>query len=175
MLDEAYIEFASENVGPPIDTENPRVIRFRTFSKAYGMAGARIGYAIAHHDLISGMNKIRNHFGVNRIAQVGALTALQDEEFLRSVKTAVEQGRQRIYAFAEKHGLSAIPSATNFVSVDLGSHDRAQTMLNRLIADDIFIRMPGVEPLNRCIRIGIGNAAENEAFERAFEKNLEGL
>jgi len=174
-LDEAYIEFAPEDVGPPIDTSNPRVIRFRTFSKAYGMAGARIGYAIAHRDLITGMNKIRNHFGVNRIAQHGALASLGDDEFLRSVQLAAENGRQRIYAFARKHGLQAIPSATNFVSVDLGNNERATKVLNGLIENNIFIRMPGVEPLNRCIRVGIGNDAEHEAFEKTFSKIFEQL
>lgn len=174
-LDEAYIEFAAEDVAPPIDTSQKTVIRFRTFSKAYGMAGARIGYAIAHRDLITGMNKIRNHFGVNRIAQAGALASVQDAEFLQSVKHAVESGRQRIYQLAEKHHLTAIPSATNFVSVDLGSSDRAKKALDALIERNIFIRMPGVAPLNRCIRIGIGTDAEHAVFESAFTEVMSEL
>ena len=72
-LDEAYIEFADTPIAPPLDPSNPQVIRFRTFSKAYGMAGQRIAYAIAHRDVISGFNKIRNHFGINRVAQIGAV------------------------------------------------------------------------------------------------------
>ncbi len=171
-LDEAYVEFAPENVAPAIDTSNKSVIRFRTFSKAYGMAGARIGYAIAHRDLITGMNKIRNHFGVNRIAQVGALASIGDSEFLQSVQHRVEQGRQQIYQLASEHGLTAIPSATNFVTVDLGSQQRATATLKALLDKNVFIRMPGVEPLNRCIRIGIGTEAEHAWFKTAFEQVL---
>ena len=78
-LDEAYCEFAAPEALTPIDVSETRVVRTRTFSKAYGMAGARIGYAIGHHDLIDSFNKVRNHFGVNRIAQTGALAALADK------------------------------------------------------------------------------------------------
>ena len=77
-LDEAYGEFAPEGTMPPLDVTNPRVLRFRTFSKAHGMAGLRVGYAIGEASLIKAFDKIRNHFGVNRIAQAGALAALAD-------------------------------------------------------------------------------------------------
>ncbi|MGI9304787.1 MAG: pyridoxal phosphate-dependent aminotransferase [Gammaproteobacteria bacterium] len=171
-LDEAYIEFASDSVAPPVDTRNPRVMRLRTFSKAYGMAGLRIGYAIAHKDLITGLNKIRNHFGINRVAQIGALVSLGDEAFLESVSHAVEAGRQRIYAFARSHGLDALPSFTNFVAVDIGSPERGAAMLKALGEKDVFMRMPGVAPLNRCIRVGIGTLDENALFEEAFTASL---
>jgi histidinol-phosphate aminotransferase len=75
-LDEAYCEFAPPEALAPLDVDNPQVLRFRTFSKAYGLAGARIGYAIGEAGLIKAFDKIRNHFGVNRIAQAGALAAL---------------------------------------------------------------------------------------------------
>ena len=88
-LDEAYCEFAPVGELLPFNVEEKRVIRTRTFSKAYGMAGARIGYAIGHVDLIDAFNKVRNHFGVNRIAQAGALAALEDQPWLESVVTKV--------------------------------------------------------------------------------------
>ena len=169
VLDEAYVEFAEEDISPPIDTTNERIIRLRTFSKAYGMAGARIGYAIAHRDLVSSMNKIRNHFGVNRIAQIGARAALQDSDFLPRIRDAAARGRARIYQVASRHRLTAIPSATNFVTVDVGSAERAQNILSALNDHDVFMRMPGVEPLNRCIRIGLGTDQEHAAFEAAFD------
>ena len=81
-LDEAYMEFAPEGAGWPMEPDNPRVLRFRTFSKAHGMAGARIGYCVGHRDLVTGLNKIRNHFGVSRIAQAGALASLRDPDFV---------------------------------------------------------------------------------------------
>ncbi|MEZ5659802.1 MAG: pyridoxal phosphate-dependent aminotransferase [Burkholderiaceae bacterium] len=175
LLDEAYGEFAPAGTLAPIDTADTRVLRLRTFSKAYGMAGARIGYAIGHRDLITGLNKIRNHFGVSRAAQAGALAALADTEFLASVGRAVSAGRARIAGFAARHGLASLPSATNFVAVDMGSSERAQAMLAALAAADVFIRMPGVAPLNRCVRIGVGRADEMDVFEQAFEAALPGL
>lgn len=167
-LDEAYIEFAPAGSAPPIDTNNPQVIRLRTFSKAYGMAGLRIGYAIAHRELITGLNKIRNHFAVNRIAQVGALASLQDDVFLAEVQTAAAAGRERIRLLAKAHGLATLPSATNFVAVDLGHPERAGKLLKELAKRDVFIRMPGVEPLSRCVRIGIGTGAEHAHLDDVF-------
>lgn len=172
VLDEAYVEFAPEGVAPVIDTSNPSVMRMRTFSKAYGMAGARIGYVIAHKDLITGLNKIRNHFGVNRIAQAGALASIKDEAFLAQVKQKVSQGRDRIAELAKTLGLVSLPSATNFVAVDVGSSDRAKILLTKLHEDGIFIRMPGVAPLDRCIRVGIGTPEEHEIFAEAFTRRL---
>lgn len=173
LLDEAYIEFADEGAAPPIDTSNEQVIRYRTFSKAYGMAGMRIGYVIAHKDMIAGFNKIRNHFGVNRLAQIAALASLNDDNFLKSVREQVESGRKRIYALAEKHELDYLPSATNFVAVDLQSAERANGMLAELTKQGVFIRMPGVSPLNRFIRVGIGSKQEHAVFAALFGKLLD--
>ncbi len=172
VLDEAYIEFAPEGLAPPIDTSDPRVIRMRTFSKAHGMAGARIGYAVAHRELITGLNKIRNHFGLNRIAQAGALASLGDPNFVAQVAARVEEGRQDTYALAARLGLQAIPSATNFVAIDVGSGERAKGILQALQEEDVFIRMPGVAPLDRCIRVTVGTPADRALFAAAFEKVL---
>ena len=119
-LDEAYGEFAPEGTLPPFDISNPRVIRFRTFSKAYGMAGARIGYAVGEAELIKAFDKIRNHFGVNRIAQIGALASLADPDHIPDVTSRVAAARERIGEIAAAHDLEALPSATNFVAVDCG-------------------------------------------------------
>ncbi len=171
-LDEAYIEFADTPIAPTIDTSNPQVIRFRTFSKAYGMAGQRIAYAIAHRDVIAGFNKIRNHFGLNRVAQIGALASLQDESFIPSVKQRVAEGRQQVMQFADELGLYAEPSYTNFVAVDLTSPARAKGMIEHLGSQGVFMRMPGVEPLNRCVRVGLGSQDEFELFCKAFKSGL---
>ena len=98
VLDEAYGEFAPENVLPEIDPSDRRVVRFRTFSKAYGLAGIRVGYAIGEPELINEFNKIRNHFGVARLSQVGALAALGDQAYLESVKQRVWAACDRIAA-----------------------------------------------------------------------------
>mgnify|MGYP000545041401 CR=1 FL=1 len=171
-LDEAYIEFANEGNAPAIDTSNPRVLRFRTFSKAYGMAGQRVGYAIGHRDLISGLNKIRNHFGLNRVAQTGALVSLSDEAFLADVLRMNREARARVMQLAADNNLYAEPSSTNFVAVDMGSQQRAVAMIAALADEDVFMRMPGVAPLNSCIRVGLCRTEDYEYFKQAFEKSL---
>lgn len=175
VLDEAYVEFAPDGTVPPIDTGNPRVIRMRTFSKAHGMAGARIGYAIGHRDLITGLNKIRNHFEVNRLAQVGAMASLEDRDFIASVAAEVSRGRDEIAAMARQHGFTPLPSATNFVTIDVGGPERAKAMLESLGNEGVFIRMPGVAPLNRCIRVTVGTAADRAAFAEAFDRVVKQL
>ncbi|MEQ8601737.1 MAG: pyridoxal phosphate-dependent aminotransferase [Marivibrio sp.] len=174
ILDEAYADFAPADAIPPINPSNPRVVRMRTFSKAHGMAGARIAYAIAHADIVTAFNKIRNHFEVNRVAQAGALASLQDQAFIRRVVEEVERGRQDYYETAERLGLKAIPSATNFVAVDMGRDgDYARAILKALQDDGVFIRMPGVAPLDRCIRVSVGRPEERKIFDAALQKAIE--
>lgn len=174
FLDEAYIEFAPEGTAPPIDVSNPGVIRFRTFSKAHGMAGARIGYAIGEASVISAFNKVRNHFGVNRIAQAGALAAIRDTAWLESVQARVFEGRERIYEIARENGLVAIPSATNFVAVDCGQDAAfAKLILDGLVSRGIFVRMPFAAPGNRCIRVGVGHHQDLDLFAETLPEVLE--
>jgi len=180
LLDEAYVDYTDETidpVNPVIDTSDPRVIRFRTFSKAWGMAGMRIGYAIAHRDVIAGFARIRNHFGVNRLAQVAALASLEDDSFLEHVRESVHSGRQRIELLADSHGLPWVPSATNFVAVDLGSAARADSVMAHLLEHGVFVRKPAVAPLNEHVRIGIGSDEEHAllvtALAAAFESGVD--
>ncbi|MDT1060542.1 pyridoxal phosphate-dependent aminotransferase [Paracoccus sp. CPCC 101403] len=169
VLDEAYAEFAPEDAIPRIDPEDDRVIRMRTFSKAYGMAGARVGYAIGPRELIAGFDRIRNHFGINRTAQIGALAALQDKAWLELTRANVAAARLRIAGIAQDNGLSALPSATNFVAIDCGRDGSfARAVLSALEAQGIFARMPGVAPMDRCIRISCGPEAELAAFAEAL-------
>ena len=165
VLDEAYVEFGPDNIDLPVTPSDPRVIRMRTFSKAHGMAGARIGYAVAHVDIIQALNKIRHHFGINRVAQAGALASLSDTQFMRDVLKAVDAGRADYARLAEELGLRAIPSATNFVALDMGGDcARARETLTRLQQRDVFVRMPGVAPLDRCIRVTVGTNKERHLF-----------
>lgn len=169
VLDEAYAEFAPADAMPRIDPADDRVIRMRTFSKAYGMAGARIGYAIGAAPLIAGFDRIRNHFGINRTAQIGALAALHDKEWLTGILHKVSEARARLGAIAGENGLTCLPSATNFVVIDCGEGgDFARRVLVELGAAGIFARMPGVAPLDRCIRVSTGPAAEMDAFAAAL-------
>jgi histidinol-phosphate aminotransferase len=171
VLDEAYADFAPPETLPSLDPENPRVIRLRTFSKAHGMAGARIGYAIAPAETVRAFDKIRHHFGVNRIAQEGALASLRDSSFIAEVRRQVELGRRDYATLAREFGFTALPSATNFVAIDVGSAERARTILAALLEQEqVFIRMPGASPLDRCIRVTVGTASERRDFAVALER-----
>ena len=172
-LDEAYSDFAPAGTTPPIDVSNPHVLRFRTFSKAHGMAGARIGYAIGEAELIRSFEKIRNHFGVNRVAQAGALASLQDTAHLAWVVEQVSAARERIEKIARSNGLVPLPSAANFVAIDCG-HDGAfaRRVLGELTARDVFVRMPSVAPLDRCIRVSAGLPSDLDVFEEALPQAL---
>ena len=176
VLDEAYGEFAPSDAIPDIAADDPRVIRMRTFSKAYGLAGARIGYAIGHPELIAGFDRIRNHFGLNRMAQAGALAALQDQDWLAETQAKVMASRARIGEIAAQNGIHALPSATNFVAIDTGRDgDYARALVKTLQDQGIFVRMPGVAPQSRCIRVSCGPEADMAALEAALQKALAAL
>ena len=173
VLDEAYAEFAPPGALPRIDPEDPRVIRMRTFSKAYGMAGARIGYAIGAPELIAAFDKVRNHFGLNAVAQAGAVAALLDADWLAHVQTEVAAARRRIAGIARNNGLQPLESATNFVSVDCGGDGAlARAVLEGLGARDVFVRMPFVAPQDRCIRITCGTPADLDLLAEALPDAL---
>ena len=173
MLDEAYGEFAPERTLPPLDVSNPQVLRFRTFSKAYGLAGLRLGYCVGHAELIKAFDKIRNHFGVTRLGQAAGIAALADQAHLQGVVSSVAAARSEIARIARVNGLTPLPSATNFVTIDCGRDGAyARQVLDALVADGIFVRMPGVAPLNRCIRVTAGTAANLAAFAEALPRAL---
>lgn len=173
ILDEAYIDLAPPGTAPKIAADDPRVIRFRTFSKGYGMAGLRVGYAICASDLARAFDKIRNHFGMGRIAQAGALAALADQDWLSQVQAKVAKGRDRLAAIARANRALPLPSATNFVTMDLGRDgDFARATLRELTALGVFVRMPGVAPLDRCLRVSVGDDAALDVFEEALPKAM---
>jgi histidinol-phosphate aminotransferase len=174
LLDEAYIDLAPDGTAPDIAVDTPNVIRLRTFSKGHGMAGARVGYAIGAADLIAGFNKVRNHFGLCRISQAGALAALQDSAWIDHVRDAVATSRAAIGRIAAANGLNALPSATNFVTIDCG-HDGAfaRAVLTALVADGIFARMPFVAPQDRCIRVSCGTPDQIAAFGQSLTLALD--
>ncbi|WP_295042175.1 pyridoxal phosphate-dependent aminotransferase [uncultured Paracoccus sp.] len=176
VLDEAYAEFAPASAIPDIAADDPRVIRMRTFSKAYGMAGARVGYAIGHPGLIAAFDRVRNHFGMNRISQIGALAALQDQDWLAHVVAQVAAARDRIAAIGAANQLTALPSATNFVALDTHRDGAfARRLVDALAGQGVFVRMPGVAPLNRCIRVSCGPDAELDILEQALPRALSAL
>lgn len=178
ILDEAYCETAPASSTPSIEAliDMPNVIRTRTFSKAYGMAGARVGYAITTEGTAKAFDKIRNHFGMNRVAVAAATAALKDQAYLGQVVADIKASRERIAAIVTANGLNALPSATNFVAIDCGRDAAyARAIVDGLLQHGVFIRMPGVEPLNRCIRISAGKEADMRLLEEALPQVLKSL
>ncbi|WP_370402195.1 pyridoxal phosphate-dependent aminotransferase [Sulfitobacter sp. JB4-11] len=174
VLDEAYVETAPTGTAVPLPADDPRLIRLRTFSKAYGLAGARVGYGIGAPDLITAFHKVRNHFGMNRAAQDGALAALQDSVWLAEVQGKVGHARDRLCQIAREAGLTPLPSATNFVAMDCRRDgDFARRVLNGLVSRGIFVRMPFVAPQDRCIRVSCGTDAQLAAFAAALKPALD--
>ena len=173
LLDEAYAEFAPKGIVPPDTFERPNLIRLRTFSKAYGLAGMRIGYALASKRIIKGFDKIRNHFGVARIAQAAAQAALEDQAHMMQTVETIARGRARLGAIAEANGLTPLRSATNFVTMDCGKDGAfAKRVLEEVVARQVFIRMPGPEGINRCIRVSVGREDELDLFEQVLPEAL---
>ncbi len=174
VLDEAYGETAPEGTLPLLDTERANVLRMRTFSKAYGLAGLRCGYAIGHSETMRAFDKVRNHFGVNRMAQAAGVAALADRDWLRDVVAKVEAGRRRIAGIAEANGLVPLPSATNFVAIDCGRDGAfALEVMKALIARGVFVRKAMAPGLDRTIRISVGLPEELDVFEAELPGALE--
>ncbi|QDZ03021.1 pyridoxal phosphate-dependent aminotransferase [Nitratireductor mangrovi] len=173
VLDEAYGETAPASALPPLDVTRPNVLRMRTFSKAYALAGLRCGYAIGERETIRAFEKVRNHFGMSRLAQVAALAALHDQAHLADIVTRVAACRDRIAGIAAENGLVALPSATNFVAIDCGGDgDFALKAMEALVADGIFVRKPMAPGLDRCIRVSVGPEAEIALFAEALPPAL---
>jgi histidinol-phosphate aminotransferase len=169
ILDEAYADLAPPGTVPDIAADHPQVIRMRTLSKGYGMAGARVGYAITNPDLALAFDKVRDHFGIGRVSQAGALAALADQDWLKSVQERTVAARARLSAIAVANRLRPLPSATNFVTSDCGRDgDHARRVLAELGKLGVFIRMPGVAPLDRCIRISLGDDRTLDVLEETL-------
>ena len=137
------------------------------------MAGARVGYAMGEENLINSFEKIRNHFGMNRLAQKAAYEALSDNQWLLEMVQKVENGRQRIYKISDNNNLKSVTSSANFVAIDCCKDGKfAKKVLTELISLGIFVRMPFVSPQDRCIRVSVGKKRDLDKFEEALPAAL---
>ncbi|MEM9971694.1 MAG: aminotransferase class I/II-fold pyridoxal phosphate-dependent enzyme, partial [Pseudomonadota bacterium] len=173
ILDEAYIDCAPRGTALALDTGNRNALRMRTFSKAYGMAGARVGYAIGHRDTVRAFEKVRDHFGMNRVSQIGALAALADQDYLAEVVAKIKKSRSQISEIAKENLLEALPSATNFVTIDCGKDAAfAGRTLAALADQGVFIRKPFAHPGDRCIRVSCGTEKDMNRLAAALSVAL---
>ena len=170
-LDEAYSDFVDKDELASINVEQENVIRFRTFSKAYGLAGLRVGYGIGNKKLVKAFNKVRNHFGVNKLGQVAAKAALEDQDHLKTVLKKVDQSKKDIAALFQRYGFSSLSSRTNFVPINSGGDGKfAAKLMSSLIQKKVFVRMPSVSPLNSFIRITAGTNHDLMVLDGAMNK-----
>jgi histidinol-phosphate aminotransferase len=171
LLDEAYADFVDEGELLPHGFSD-RLVRLRTFSKAYGMAGARIGYALTTERNVQTFQKIRLQYGINRNAQIGAMASLHDDEFRRYVVAETARAREDYYQLARELGARYIESRTNFVCIDMGSAQRATAVMNDLLARGVWIRKPATPPLDPYIRVSAGTPPMRAAFAAALREVL---
>ena len=174
VLDEAYADFVEPRSLPP-EGIDACTVRLRTFSKAHGLAGARIAYAIAAPEIIATFQKVRLHFGVSRSAQAGALASLDDAPFIAGVVADVARGRDDYRALATRHGLRTLPSHTNFVCIEVGTRAQAEAMVHGLLERGVFVRKPGAPPIDGFIRVTVGTPDERAIFAEAFAAVLDTL
>jgi len=172
VLDEAYDTFIDVNDFPKslkyIKKDN--IILLKTFSKAYGLAGLRIGYAIADPQTTSCMEKVRQPFNVNLLAQAAAQAALDDKKFLNRTKKLVLEGKDYLYDNLKKMGLAYVPSVANFILVDVARP--GLDLFKDMLRLGVIVRDMKQYGLNNFIRVTIGTKKENERFIRVLKKVL---
>ncbi|WP_434516879.1 histidinol-phosphate transaminase [Dechloromonas sp. ARDL1] len=172
VLDEAYNEYipASERVDTAgWLTEFPNLVICRTFSKIYGLAGLRVGYALASAEVADLMNRVRQPFNVNNLALAGALAALDDHEFLQASYELNRAGMAQIVAALERLNLEYIPSYGNFVTFRAGD---GAAVNQKLLKQGVIVRPIGGYGLPEWLRVTIGTERENARFIEALEKAL---
>ena len=172
VLDEAYIEFLDEPLDLLPEIRNgakPNLILMRTFSKIYGLAGLRIGYGIGHPDVIAALEKIRQPFNINSVAQAGALAALDDTRHVEKTRKNNSRGL-RLYARTfRKLKLEFIPSSANFILVRVGDGQRVFVELQKL---GVIVRPMGGYQLPEWVRISIGTSKENARCIESLKTTL---
>jgi histidinol-phosphate aminotransferase len=176
VLDEAYTEYLSPSQRYDAFAwvaQHPNLIVSRSFSKAYGLAGLRIGFGIAQPGLTDLMNRLRQPFNVNSIAQAAAIAALQDEAFLKKSAEINAQGYRQLTVAFDQMGITYVPSVGNFVLFRAGDDENAGAKVNlALLKQGIIVRPVGNYGLPQWLRVSIGLPEENEAFLVALKSVL---
>ncbi|MGB4767315.1 MAG: histidinol-phosphate transaminase [Rugosibacter sp.] len=174
VLDEAYTEYLlpQERVDSVRWVEEfPNLVIVRTFSKIYGLAGLRVGYAVASAEVADLMNRVRQPFNVSNLGLVGAIAAIKDYSFIAQSFELNRQGMQQLVAGIKRLGLAHIPSHGNFVTIEVAD---AVTINQKLLKQGVIVRPLGGYDMPHHLRVTIGREAENRRFLDALEKALAG-
>jgi len=175
VLDEAYYEYLDPGLrGDSLKwlEQFPNLVVTRTFSKAYGLAGLRVGFAFAHAQVADLMNRVRQPFNVSSIAQAAAVAALADQDFVHRSRALNGQGMQALTTGFKRLGLSWIPSYANFVSFKV---PRAAEVFQRLLRQGVIVRPIAGYGMPEYLRVTVGTEAENSRFLAALEAVLTDL
>ncbi len=175
VLDEAYTEYLPDELKSDVDAwlqRFPNLIVTRTFSKAYGLAGLRVGYALASPQVADMMSRVRQPFNVGSLAQAAAIAAMEDDAFLDECLEINRQGMEQLIAGFQRLGLDYIPSYGNFVALRVG--DAAAVNLS-LLRQGVIVRPVANYGLPEYLRISVGLKGENEVFLQALERALREL
>lgn len=173
FVDEAYFEFVDDKNYPDsikLLNEFKNLIITRTFSKMFGLAGLRIGYGIAHPELIDIINRLREPFNVNSIAQAAAVACLKDKKYYPRIGREVVREREKLYAGLEKMGLKYSRTVTNFILVDVEKD--STEICNRLLKQGVIVRDMAFWGLKNYLRVSIGKPAENARFLKTLKSVL---
>ncbi|MFC0323726.1 histidinol-phosphate transaminase [Gallibacterium melopsittaci] len=173
VLDEAYTEFTNEQERVPsfaLQQKYSNLVVCRTLSKAYGLAGLRVGYAVSDPEIADLFNRVRQPFNCNSLALAAATAVINDEAFLQKVAENNRQGMQQLINFFEQQGLDYIPSKGNFITVDL--KQPAQPIYNALLRKGVIVRPIAGYGMPNHLRISIGLPEENQAFINALTEVL---
>lgn len=171
IMDEAYYEYAkviSDEYPDSFSLGKPNVITLRTFSKAYGIAGVRVGYALGDPRLIEAIRKVRMTFAPSNLAQAAGIGAIMDAEHVNKTVTLNKSALQQFYVALHDAELNYIPSYGNFVMVDLKTEDAAKEFTDDMMQKGIFIRHLRAFGLPHCVRISTGTEAENDLFAKVL-------
>ncbi len=179
VMDEAYYEYLPETNKPDSIKwlkQFPNLLITRTFSKVYGLAGARIGFGLAHPDVANLMNRVRQPFNVSSIGLVGALAALQDSEFVQKSYALNRAGMLQLTDGFRKMGIEYIPSYGNFISFRVrGDAANTPKIYQSLLRQGIIVRPLGIYEMPNHLRVTIGLESQNKRFLEALEYALEEL
>ena len=172
VLDEAYDTFIDVDDFPNSLAliHNKNVIALKTFSKAYGLAGLRIGYAVARTEFTAFMERARQPFNVNLLAQHAAIAALDDKKFLKKTREVILEGKDYLYDSLHKMGISYVPSVANFILIDVGRD--GLTVFKEMLKYGVIVRDMQQYGLKNFIRVTIGTKKENERFVKVLKKVL---
>ncbi len=172
MVDEAYSEYIAEPDYPDAQkylAQYPNLVITRTFSKAYGLAAFRLGYAISSPEIADVLNRARLPFNVNTIASKAGCAALTDHEHVKKTVLLNQQGMQQFIKELQVLGLSYIPSIGNFITIDVGD---AATLYQQLLYEGIIVRPLTAYGMPQHIRVTVGTLEQNERFLTALHKLL---